>query len=150
MLRICCVFPSVCAAKLRIILSHTSASSRALWQQSDFSLQILALPPDMAKGGKGPLLICDQLDLELMWKRLLAVKELSATMRETIRVTVTGCVDKGLLINMFGVRGFVPVSHVIKESDQQWLAKDDLQVRSQSPVCCNQFLLIISQIEGLL
>ena len=91
-------------------------------------LQILALPPDMAKGGKGPLLVCDDLDLGLIWKRLNNVKDLNDTMRETIRCTVTGAVERGLLVNLFGVRGFVPVSHVTRQEGQDWLAKEDLQV----------------------
>jgi hypothetical protein len=92
-------------------------------------LQILALPPDMAKGGKGPLLVCDDLDFELVWKRLVNIKELNTTMRETIRCTVTGAVERGLLVHLFGVRGFIPVSHVTKQDGQEWLAKEDLQVR---------------------
>jgi hypothetical protein len=82
----------------------------------------------MAKGGKGPLLVCDDLDIELVWKRLNNIKELNTSMRETIRCTVTGAVERGLLINLFGVRGFIPVSHVTKPEGQEWLAKEDLQV----------------------
>lgn len=84
----------------------------------------------MAKGGKGPLLVCDDLDVELIWKRLNAVKDLNNSMRETIRCTVTGAVERGLLVNLFGVKGFVPVSHVTKQEGQEWLAKEDLQVRA--------------------
>jgi hypothetical protein len=108
-------------------------------QLTPCELQIIALPPDMTKGGKGPLLACNDLDLELIWQRLQQVKQLNTSMRETIRVPVTGAVDRGMLVQLFGIKGFVPVSHVPKMEDEDWLAKDDLEVRVASclprPVC---------------
>lgn len=91
-------------------------------------MQIVAVPEGMSKGGKGPLLACNNLDLDILWGRLNTVEELAKSMRETIRVEVHGCVERGLLITLFGIRGFVPISHVKKEPGQEWLAKSDLEV----------------------
>lgn len=95
-------------------------------------VQIAAMPDVMTKGGKGPLLACNNLDLDILWGRLHTLEELSKSMRETIRVEVHGCVERGLLVTLFGIRGFVPISHVKKEEGQEWLAKSDLEVCSSS------------------
>lgn len=91
-------------------------------------MQIVAVPEGMSKGGKGPLLACNNIDLDILWGRLGTIEELAKSMRETIRVEVHGCVERGLLITLFGIRGFVPISHVKKEEGQEWLAKSDLEV----------------------
>lgn len=100
----------------------------SLLSDSCCCIQIVAVPEGMSKGGKGPLLACNNLDLDILWGRLSTIEELAKSMRETIRVEVHGCVERGLLITLFGIRGFVPISHVKKEEGQEWLAKSDLEV----------------------
>jgi hypothetical protein len=83
----------------------------------------------MAKGGKGPLLACNNIDLDLIWKRLYQLQDICKTLRETVNVEVHGAVERGLLVSLFGIRGFLPISHIKKEGgSESWLTQSDLEV----------------------
>ena len=90
-------------------------------------LQVSFIPQDMTSDGKGPILTCDDLDTALLWRRVRQIQEIGKKMRETIRVPVHGAVERGLLVSLSGLRGFVPISHVPKEPGR-WLAQEDLKV----------------------
>ena len=49
----------------------------------------------------------------------------------SLQVEVHGAVDRGLLVNLTGVRGFIPASHVPK-IDGQVLSGQQLKVRCQT------------------
>lgn len=116
------------SASLHICACSLSSSASSVGSEHLHHVQIVAVPEGMSKGGKGPLLACNNIDLDILWGRLGTIEELAKSMRETIRVEVHGCVERGLLITLFGIRGFVPISHVKKEEGQEWLAKSDLEV----------------------
>lgn len=122
------------------------AARRALHIDTEFfaSLvnrsQVLNIPDQLMRYIKGPLLDAREIDRQVLWARLSAVHELCNSERETVRARVHGTVERGLLVTLFGLRGFVPISHVprkqVSENDADghrpgWLNEDDLKARAR-------------------
>lgn len=89
-------------------------------------MQVIAVPDNMEINGRGPLLAANNMDTDLIWKRMMQMIDASRSMRETFKVQVHGITDRGLLVTLSGLRGFVPIGHIPKP-DGKWLEREDLE-----------------------
>lgn len=78
--------------------------------------KVTSVPPDMALGGRGPLLSAYKYDCDMLWARVSQLFDLGMQDEEcvTFSVRVHGTNNGGLLASVMGLEAFVPKTHIVR------------------------------------